>query len=183
VQGKSAEFLSLQNVFFKRLPKPHMSDLGAFLENQLESQKKTAVEMAATMMIHPTLVSGFIKDRRRSCNVETLMKMAAKISPDEAVQAKLLEAYFRDQCLPRFKDWIRVDSESKWSSIVREASGENTPEGKATRVLVENLTGLPVKIIEALGWIARFIPGRQKFRVVIQDLGNFARGEIDHPAP
>lgn len=35
------------------------------------------------------------------------------------------------------------------------------------------------KVTEALLWIARFIPGRHKFRVVIEDLGKFAKDELE----
>ncbi len=159
-----------------------MSELSKFLEAQIKAQETTGQELAGRMGIDRTHFSQFLNERRKSCNVETLMKMADGISRNEVVQAQLLEAYFRDQCLPKYKPWIKVDSEAQWSStVIRETPHDKPAEADPITALATLLRSLqlPEKVVEGLGWISRFIPGRPKFRLVIEDLGKFAREELE----
>jgi PAS domain S-box-containing protein len=161
-----------------------MSAFGTFLENELERQKKSGGELAAAMGIDGSLLSGFINNRRRSCNVETLMKMVRGISPDENVQAALLEAYFRDQCLEKYKPWIKVDPESPYAATViqetpRSSNGDGAagdPIGQLAATL--RALRLPNPVVRSFADIAQYLPGKHKFRVVLEDLGKFAREEL-----
>ena len=153
-----------------------MSDLGNFLSTQLEAQNISGMAMAARMGIDRSHFSQFINGRRQSCNIETLMKMAVGVSEDPTIQAGFLEAYFRDQCVERFKSWVSVDPESESGALLREDPPDADPIDELSRTL--RSLRLTHKSIRALGDIARFIPGRHKFEVVIEDLGKFAREEL-----
>lgn len=167
-----------------------MSQLGTFLENEMQRQGLTANELAAQMGINRTLISNYVNDRRVSCNVETLMRMVRGIGHEEELQAALLEAYFRDQCIEKYKPWVKVDPEAQWSSIIREeppdsgarrGSGYDSEVASLARLLRQ--LQLPTKIIEAFADMARYMPGKHKFRVVIEDLGKFAKEELEREDP
>lgn len=156
-----------------------MSEFGNFIAAQTKAQKITGRDLAARMGIDSTHFSQFLNGRRVSCNVETLMKMALGVSSDDAVRAGLLEAYFRDQCLDRFKTWVSVDPQREGAaSVLREAAPEPpyTPPIVLQRTVAE--LRLSYKVVEALIAIARAVPGRHKFRAVVEDLGRFAQTDL-----
>lgn len=159
-----------------------MSAIGNFLTTELDRTSVTGIDLAARMGIDRTQFSRLLNGRVTSCNVETLAKMVQGVSEEPGVRAAFLQAYFRDQCLTRYKPWVSVDPEGP-SSLLREEparySAPRTPDPEAALLAELRALHLPHKVLEALMDIARFIPGRHKFRVVIEDLGNFARGELD----
>lgn len=152
-----------------------MSEFGTFLENHMDQQEITTVKLAADMGIDPTLISGFTNNRRLSCNVETLMKMVKGISQDEKVRAGLLEAYFRDQCLEAYKDWINVDPANGPDPrpIKRVMDGEDHALDDLVYEL--QLLRLPNAVLRALRDIARRVPEQPTFRVVVENMAELAR--------
>lgn len=164
-----------------------MSEFGTFLENQADTQKLTAKEMASRMGVPASMLSQFIVGEKTSCRPFSLMKIIAGISDDPQVQAELLEAYLRDQCTDRYKSWIRVEAPDQNERA--RAAGMRTHEKPAAygdsisqHAATLRTLKLANKLIGALTDIARGIPGRPKFRTVIEDLGKFSREELtDRP--
>jgi hypothetical protein len=111
------------------------------------------------------------------------MKMALGISPQPEIQAQLLEAYFHDQCTPRFRQWIHVAPSGaaldlKRQHVVNEDPGDFEGDAVSLHASTIRELRLPNAIVRALTFIARAIPGRPKFRIVVEDLGTFAREEL-----
>lgn len=152
-----------------------MSEFSSLLENHTEGQ--SVKDLAMAMGVDPSMISQFTSGTKISCRPDTLMKMVSGISPTPKVQAQLLEAYFRDQCTERYKPWISVRPLQKESGKTQETAPDyGDPLGQLTRTLRD--LRLANDVIRALEDIARAIPGRQKFRIVVEDLGTFAREDL-----
>jgi PAS domain S-box-containing protein len=155
-----------------------MSEFAALLENEIRRQKTTAKDMAGLMGIDASVISQFTNDTRASCRPDTLMKMVSGVSKDPAIQAELLQAYFRDQVIDRYKQWIKVELSSRSRESVKEEDGNYGSSPLADHTSAIKTLNLPNDVLRALTDIARAIPGRQKFRIVIEDLGEFAREDL-----
>jgi hypothetical protein len=154
-----------------------MSEFGTFLENESERQRRTAKAMAQDMGVPASMLSQFTSGEKQTCRPDSLMKIVSGISDEPAIQAALLQAYFRDQCTSQYKSWIRVTAPVN-DGVARDEEPTNYGEPISQHMLALRKLQLPNAIVRALTFIARAIPGRQKFRVVIEDLGTFANEEL-----
>lgn len=162
---------------------PMKNEFGKFLETEMDAQRLNAAELAAQVGVDASLLSGFLNGKRTSCRTVTLMKIVGGISGDHEVQAKCLEAYFRDQCIKRIKPWVKVAPPGGQDNVVSTIIGEEPPDHQpesATDELLETLTRLrtPRAAVLALRDIAIGMDARHKFRAVIEGLAKFAREDL-----
>jgi PAS domain S-box-containing protein len=155
-----------------------MSEFSALLEKHTAG-KAGVKTLAAAMGVDPSMISLFTSGTKISCRPDTLMKMVTGVSKDPAIQAQLLQAYFRDQVIDLFKPWIRVEPQSaRQADRATEEAAADYGNPLAAHSSALKALRLPNDILRALTDIARAIPGRQKFRIVIEDLGEFAREDL-----
>lgn len=148
---------------------------------EAHSENRAVKDIAAKMGVDASMISQFTNGTKISCRPDTLMKMVTGISEDPQVQADLLRAYFRDQCTKRYKPWIKVEpTEGPYAAGEEVILCEGQAEVDFYVRYVQTMRDLkvPKKLMEALMLIARGAEGRHKFRVVIQDLAQFAAEEL-----
>lgn len=156
-----------------------MSELGNFLHSQIELQKIKNSEMASQLGLGASHLSQLLKGKRRSVNAETLNKMVAGISESEAIQGKLLEAYFRDQTTPRRKDWIVVAPSKR--GHIREATADYGRKLKDPISSLEELLrreAVPIETVRALHKIVSQLPGQHSLQELVKELGNFTEDAL-----